>query len=66
MGAEKAFTVPRWVIGIISFAIWVAIGRGIIFGGDATDASAGQQLTMILWTIGVVIADVIIIRAIEK
>ena len=36
-------TALKWLIGIISFAIWVAVGRGLIFGGDATEASSCQK-----------------------
>lgn len=41
--AERERTALKWMIGIISFVVWVAVGRGLSFGGYATDASAVQQ-----------------------
>lgn len=38
----------KWLIGIIAFVVWVAVGRGLIFGGDATYSSVGQQ-----WAFGI-------------
>ena len=59
-------TALKWLIGIISFAIWVAVGRGLIFGGDATDASPGQQWAMLIWTAVVIIATIKIYSWIVK
>lgn len=64
--AEREHTALKWMIGIISFVIWVAVGRGLIFGGDATDASAGQQWAMLIWTVVVIVADIKIYSAIVK
>ena len=58
MSTDKERKALKWMIGIISFIVWVAVGRGLIFGGDATDASAGQQWAMILWTIIVIISSI--------
>jgi hypothetical protein len=63
---EKEQTALKWAIGIISFIIWVAVGRGLIFGGDATDASAGQQWAMLIWTVVVIVAAIKIYSAIVK
>ena len=46
--------------------VWVAVGRGLIFGGDATDASAGQQWAMLIWTVVVIVAAIKIYSAIVK
>ena len=56
----------KWLIGIIAFVVWVAVGRGLIFGGDATDASAGQQWAMVLWTAAVIFGAVKIYKMIVK
>ena len=58
MSTDKERKALKWMIGIISFIVWVAVGRGLIFGGDATDASAGQQWAMIIWTIIVIISSI--------
>ena len=63
---EKEQTALKWAISIISFIIWVAVGRGLIFGGDATDASAGQQWAMLIWTVVVIVAGIKIYSAIVK
>ena len=64
--AERERRALKWMIGIISFVVWVAVGRGLIFGGDATDASAGQQWAMLIWTVVVIVADIKIYSAIVK
>ena len=64
--AERERKALKWMIGIISFFVWVAVGRGLIFGGDATDASAGQQWAMLIWTVVVIVADIKIYSAIVK
>jgi hypothetical protein len=64
--AERERKALKWMIGIISFVVWVAVGRGLIFGGDATDASAGQQWAMLIWTVVVIVADIKIYSAIVK
>ena len=56
----------KWIIGIVSFVIWLAVGRGLIFGGDATDASASQQWAMLLWTAAVIFGAVTIYKKITK
>ena len=66
MSTDRERKVLKWMIGIISFVIWVAVGRGLIFGGDATDASAGQQWAMLIWTVVVIVADIKIYSAIVK
>lgn len=63
---EKEQTALKWAIGIISFIIWVAVGRGLIFGGDATDASPGQQWAMLIWTVVVIVAGIKIYSIIVK
>ena len=35
MSTDKERKALKWMIGIVSFVIWVAVGRGLIFGGDA-------------------------------
>ena len=64
--AERERKVLKWMIGIISFIVWVAVGRGLIFGGDATDASASQQWTMIIWTIIVIISSIKVYKSIVR
>jgi hypothetical protein len=64
--AKKEQTALKWMIGIISFIVWVAVGRGLIFGGDATDASIGQQWVMGIWTVVVIVADIKIYSSIVK
>ena len=64
--AERERKALKWMIGIISFVVWVAVGRGLIFGGDATDASAGQQWAMLIWTVVVIVADIKIYSSIVK
>lgn len=66
MSTDRERKALKWMIGIISFVIWVAVGRGLIFGGDATDASAGQQWAMLIWTVVVIVADIKIYSAIVK
>jgi len=56
----------KWMIGIISFIVCVAVGRGLIFGGDVTYARAGQQWAMGLWTIAVIVCSVKIYKMIVK
>ena len=48
----------KWLIGIIAFVVWVAVGRGLIFGGDATYSSVGQQWAFGIWTIAVIVGAV--------
>lgn len=64
--AERERKAIKWMIGIVSFVIWVVVGRGLIFGGDATDASAGQQWAMLIWTVVVIAAGIKIYSAIVK
>ncbi len=64
--AERERTALKWMIGIISFVVWVAVGRGLIFGGDATDASAGQQWAMGLWTVAVIVAAIKLYKSIVE
>ena len=66
MSTDRERKALKWMIGIISFVIWVAVGRGLIFGGDATDASAGRQWAMLIWTVVVIVADIKIYSAIVK
>lgn len=66
MSTDRERKALKWMIGIVSFVIWVAVGRGLIFGGDATDASAGQQWAMLIWTVVVIAADIKIYSAIVK
>lgn len=66
MSTDKERKALKWMIGIVSFVIWVAVGRGLIFEGDATDASAGQQWAMLIWTVVVIVADIKIYSAIVK
>ena len=66
MSTDRERKALKWMIGIISFVIWVAVGRGLIFGGDATDASAGQQWAMLIWTVVVIVAAIKIYSAIVK
>ena len=66
MSTDRERKALKWMIGIISFVIWLAVGRGLIFGGDATDASAGQQWAMLIWTVVVIVADIKIYSAIVK
>lgn len=63
---SREHTAIKWLIGIIAFVVWVAVGRGLIFGGDATDASAGQQWAMVLWTAAVIFGAVKIYKMITK
>lgn len=63
---SREHTAIKWLIGIIAFVIWVAVGRGLIFGGDATDASAGQQWAMVLCTAAVIFGAVTIYKKITK
>lgn len=63
---SREHTAIKWLIGIIAFVVWVAVGRGLIFGGDATDASAGQQWAMVLWTAAVIFGAVKIFKMIVK
>jgi hypothetical protein len=63
---SREHTAIKWLIGIIAFVVWVAVGRGLIFGGDATDASAGQQWAMVLWTAAVIFGAVKIYKMIVK
>ena len=44
MNTDRERKALKWMIGIVSFVIWVVVGRGLIFGGDATDASAGTAM----------------------
>ena len=54
--AEKERTALKWIIGIIAFVVWVAVGRGVILsdgaGYDSMEQewvmSAGQQWAMVL------------------
>lgn len=64
--AERERKAIKWIIGIVSFVIWVAVGRGLIFGGDATDASASQQWAMIIWTIIVIISSIKVYKSIVR
>lgn len=66
MSTDRERKALKWMIGIVSFVIWVAVGRGLIFGGDATDASAGQQWAMLIWTVVVIAAGIKIHSAIVK
>jgi hypothetical protein len=66
MSTDRERKALKWMIGIVSFVIWVAVGRGLIFGGDATDASAGQQWAMVLWTAAVIFGAVTIYKKITK
>ena len=66
MSTDRERKALKWMIGIVSFVIWVAVGRGLIFCGDATDASAGQQWAMLIWTVVVIVADIKIYSAIVK
>jgi hypothetical protein len=66
MSTDREQKALKWMIGIVSFIIWVAVGRGLIFGGDATDASAGQQWAMLIWTVVVIVADIKIYSVIVK
>lgn len=66
MSTDKERKALKWMIGIVSFVIWVAVGRGLIFGGDATDASAGQQWAMIIWTIIVIISSIKVYKSIVR
>lgn len=56
----------KWLIGIIAFVVWVAVGRGLIFGGDATYSSVGQQWAMVFWTAAVIFGAVTIYKKITK
>ena len=66
MSTDRERKALKWMIGIVSFVIWVAVGRGLIFGGDATDASAGQQWAMIIWTIIVIISSIKVYKSIVR
>lgn len=66
MSTDRERKALKWMIGIVSFVIWVAVGRVLIFGGEATDASAGQQWAMLIWTVVVIAADIKIYSAIVK
>ena len=56
----------KGLIGIIAFVVWVAVGRGLIFGGDATYSSVGQQWAFGIWTIAVIVGAVKIYKMIGK
>ena len=66
MNTDRERKALKWMIGIVSFVIWVAVGRGLIFGGDATDASASQQWAMLIWTVVVIVAGIKIYSIIVK
>lgn len=67
-------SVIKWVIGVASFIVWVAVGRGVILSdGSGYDAieqewvmSTGQQWAMVLWTIVVIAVAVKIYKKIIK
>ena len=56
----------KWVIGIVSFLIWVVVSKGVILsdgaGYDHVEhewvMSTGQSWAMLLWTIAVVVGAV--------
>jgi len=58
---EKRRTILKWVIGIGSCFIWVPVGNAIL-GDGGTAAEWG----MVLWTIVVVVVDVLIYKAFVK
>ena len=63
----REHTAIKWLIGIIAFVVWVAVGRGLILGGeDVTYASIGQQWALGLWTIAVIVGAVKIYWMIVK
>ena len=72
--AEKERTALKWIIGIIAFVVWVAVGRGVILsdgaGYDSMEQewvmSAGQQWAMVLWTAAVIFGAVKIYKMITK
>lgn len=59
---KREHTVIKWMIGIIAFVVYVAVGRGVILsdgaGYDAVEhewmMSTGQQWAMVLWTVFVI------------
>ena len=64
--AERERKALKWMIGIISFIVWVAVGRGLIFFFFFSDASIGQQWVMGIWTVVVIVADIKIYSSIVK
>lgn len=66
MSTDKERKALKWMIGIVSFVIWVAVGRGLIFGGDATYSSGGQQWVFGIWTIAVIVGAVKIYNMIVR
>ena len=72
--AEKERTALKWTIGIISFVVWVAVGRGVILsdgaGYDSIEQewvmSTGQQWAMVLWTAAMTFGAVKIYKIITR
>ena len=70
----KEHTVLKWVIGIIAFVVYVAVGRGVILsdgaGYDAMEheweMSTGQSWAMVLWTITVIVCSIKIYKMLAK
>ena len=74
MSGENQHTGLKWTIGILSFVIWVAVGRNVILsdgsGYDPVEGawimSTGQQWVMLIWTVAVIFGAVKIYHAIVK
>lgn len=71
---KREHTVIKWMIGIIAFVVYVAVGRGVILSDGAGynaveqewEMSTGQQWAMVLWTIAVIVGAVKIYKMIVK
>ena len=74
MSGENQHTGLKWTVGILSFVIWVAVGRNVILsdgsGYDPVEGewimSTGQQWVMLIWTVAVIFGAVKIYHAIVK
>ena len=74
MSGENQHTGLKWTIGILSFVIWVAVGRNVILsdgsGYDPVEGewimSTGQQWVMLIWSVAVIFGAVKIYHAIVK
>ena len=72
--ATKSNDAFKWIIGIIAFIIYVAVGRGVILSDGSGynhlehewEMSTGQSWAMVIWTVVVIVCAVKLYKSISK